>query len=112
MRRRRAPNEVDERRVAYGPNPATVGNVGSLDVAYGRGLDGHSGAIRIGAPSVAGIGRYAGDLGPLQAFAGFTGMGATAGTIRPGFNRALPATQRPPAVPNPALDAIGRAEGL
>ena len=111
MSRRRAPNEVDERRVAYGPNPATVGHVGSLDVAYGRALDGHSGLVRIGAPSVAGIGRYAGDLGPLQAFAGFTSVGASP-TIRKGFNRALPATQRPPAVPNPALDAIGRAQGL
>lgn len=89
----------------WGPNEATRSFSAALDWALGRALAGHSGAVRIGAPTF-GVHRYSGDLGPLQRFATMP-FGAMSGTFRSLNNYALPATN-PKAAVNPVLGAMVR----
>lgn len=89
----------------WGPNEATRSWSSALDWAMGRALAGHSGAVRIGAPTI-GVHRFSGDLGPLQRFATMP-FGAMTGTFRSLNNYALPATN-PKAAVNPVLGAMVR----
>lgn len=75
-RRRYPGNGVPTRTVVYGPNPVSVATQGGLDVAYGRGLAGGMGVVNIGLQSMT-LGRWNGDLGPLQAFRDMARIGAT-----------------------------------
>jgi hypothetical protein len=73
------------------PNAATVAMVGALDVARGLGISGMLGNRIVGmkgSPSVS----YRGELGPLQAFRGWSGP--PRGLI-PGAAMSLPLTGAP-----------------
>ncbi|MCU1449336.1 MAG: hypothetical protein JWP02_1506 [Acidimicrobiales bacterium] len=96
-----------ERTTLRGPNPATVFEVGAIDVLYGRAMAGHNGARIIGEHSSSSV-KASGELGPHQSFKGGVLLAAHAAD-RKGFNTALPNTHGPIAQPNAVLDTMGRA---
>lgn len=89
---------TDSRRratvIVNGPNPLTVAMVGALDVRNGLAASGRLGGLRVGmsgSPATS----YRGDLGPLQAFRGWSGPRPN---LRPGAATALPMTSAPAPV--------------
>jgi len=81
------------------PAPQAVAMQRSIEMLYGRGQAGQLGQVRYGERAGQ---RYAGDLGPHQLLRGAQTVG-TAGTMRPGFNRGLPATSSIPGLPANAM---------
>jgi len=81
------------------PAPQAVATQRAIETLYGRGQAGQLGQVRYGERASQ---RYAGDLGPHQLLRGAQGVGTRA-TIRPGFNRGLPATSSIPGLPANAM---------
>lgn len=105
---RRAPVIVTPETVAphgrWSANEIARRDNAEIDWAYGRGISGHAGTVRIGVPTY-GVNRFSGDLGPLQTFARFR-TGATTSTLR-ALNQeyALPTTSAKVPV-NPILGTM------
>lgn len=95
-----------EKTVIRTPNPVTSFEVGVVDAAWGRGMQGNNGAVIIGEPSSPER-RYAGELGPQQFFRGGVPL-ARQRADRKGFNQALPSTHGPVVSDNAVLDLLGR----
>jgi hypothetical protein len=94
-------NAVPARTVLRAPNPATEAMVGSIDAAYGRSMQGQSGAIRIGERA----GRaFGGDGGILQRFLGGAGLGSA--RPKTSGNRSLPSTHAPTSSGNRMLNLL------
>ena len=81
------------------PAPQAVATQRAIETLYGRGQAGQLGQVRYGERASQ---RDAGDLGPHQLLRGAQGVGTRA-TIRPGFNRGLPATSSIPGLPANAM---------
>ena len=100
------------RKVVYvDPHPIALFHERVLDTMWGRGLAGRDGYIRIGQPAPGGVGRYAGELGPLQDFRGGAFVGRVGRTnIRAGLNKGLPNTAPSPAAISPMLDLLAATQ--
>lgn len=93
-----------------GPHPVAVFFAGVMDAMMGRQLSGGTGHIPIGDPSSPSV-KFSGELGEHQAFHGLYGEGGQRAI--PGFNEALPNTNRTAATSRDdhLLDLISGLDG-
>lgn len=110
MARGRTPSQVvtSERVMMRGPEPIGTGTESAIDMLYGLGMDGAAGShIPIGMPSAsAGVNRFSGDCGPIQAFGRGRFMGATPSIGRSLYASQSPGLPGPSSLANPVLLAM------
>jgi hypothetical protein len=83
-------------------DPIGIATVQALQGICQRGLNGQTGTVRIGWPSIGLQNNFAGYVNPPQAFAGWNAHSVAGGSIKrtPG---GLPGTQAPPGYLSPLL---------
>lgn len=86
-------------------HPISQRMAGALGWLYGRGVNGHNGAVRYGYLSPRA--KFTGYVSPQQMFIGWNPRRVASGSIRPTPN-GLPGTQAPAGSPSPLLDLIAQ----
>ncbi len=85
-----------------GVAPQTIALNLGLGRLYGRGVDGHAGAVRYGEPAIGTRAKYQGYVFPPQLFTGYSAKRVAGGAIKP-VTPALPSTTTPQSLLNSPL---------
>lgn len=90
-------------------HPFSQAIASALGRLYGRGINGHAGAVRYGYPAIGTRDRFGGYVFPPQLFIGWNPNRVASGTIRP-TPGGLPGTQAPAGINSALLDLIRQTD--